>query len=154
MTGNVHIEQDGPQPMQGDAGRVILDFDGQNQLQKVHAMDGVRLTQKAAENQPAQKGLSSGSPDFELTAPIIDFKVTQGHILQHAVTSGAARITITQTSDQSSRRSGRTHRQLRPRRAGSHQHQPIGGCQFPSARWHRLYHATGQRRLYRRATGG
>jgi len=104
MTGSVHIEQAGPHPMQGEAGRVILDFAGQNQLQKVHALDGVRLTQNAvAENMPAAKGTTAGPQDFELTAPIIDFTVAQGHILQHAVTSGAAQITITQAHDASPR---------------------------------------------------
>ncbi|MGD1080615.1 MAG: LptA/OstA family protein [Candidatus Sulfotelmatobacter sp.] len=98
MTGNVHIEQTGPQPMQGEAGRVILDFAGQNQLQKVHALDGARLTQKTvAGTQPAAKANATGPQDFELTAPIIDFTVAQGHILQNAVTSGTAHITIAQT---------------------------------------------------------
>ncbi len=95
MTGNVHIEQTGPQPMQGDAGRMIMDFAGQNQLQKVHALDGVRLTQNAvAGDRPAAKGTPSGAQDFQLTAPIMDFVVAQGHILQYAETSGAAQITI------------------------------------------------------------
>jgi lipopolysaccharide export system protein LptA len=107
MTGSVHIEQSGPQPMQGDAGRVIMDFAGQNQLQKIHAVDGVRLTQKAssgnnAGNKPEAKGLGSGPQDFVLTAPTIDFTVAQGHILKHAETSGAAQITIAQTSAASS----------------------------------------------------
>jgi lipopolysaccharide export system protein LptA len=102
MTGNVHMEQSGPQPMKGDAGRVIMSFAGRNELQKVHAVDGVRLmekatTQKAASgNKPAGKGGASGPQDFEITAPIIDFGVAQGHILEHAVTSGAAQMTITQ----------------------------------------------------------
>ncbi|MGP0018944.1 MAG: LptA/OstA family protein [Candidatus Sulfotelmatobacter sp.] len=112
MTGNVHMEQSGPQPMQGDAGRVIMSFAGQNQLQKVHAVDGARLIEKSATqkspnqksatekaasgNKPAGKGVASGPQDFEITAPIIDFAVAQGHILEHAVTSGAAQITITQ----------------------------------------------------------
>src|SRR5579863_6836457 len=48
LTGNVHAERGGSQPMQGDAGRAVLDFRGQNQLQKVHASDGVRLAQHAA----------------------------------------------------------------------------------------------------------
>ena len=69
LTGNVHIEQTGPQPMLGDAGRVILDFAGQNQLQKVHALDGVRLTQKAAPEKSHRQGAASGPQDFELTAP-------------------------------------------------------------------------------------
>ncbi len=101
MTGSVHIEQTGPQPMQGDAGRVILDFAGQNQLQKVHGVDGVRLTQKAAPdaNKPTAQGVANGPQDFELNAPVIDFDVAQGHILQHAETSGAAQITIAQAQD-------------------------------------------------------
>ena len=97
LTGRVHIEQTGPQTMQGDAGRVILAFAGQNQLQKVHAVDGVRLTQNAvAGNKPAAQGIANGPQDFELTAPIIDFTVAQGHILEHAETSGAAQIKIAQ----------------------------------------------------------
>ena len=107
MTGSVHVEQSGPQPMQGDAGRVVMDFAGQNQLQRVHALDGVRMTQKAAAennpgsnagnkpgNKPAGKGPGTGPQDFELTAPIINFTVAEGHILKQAVTSGAAQITI------------------------------------------------------------
>ena len=97
LTGNVHFEQTGPQPMQGDAGRVIMEFAGQNVLQTVHAVDGARLSQRAAGgNKPAEKGLASGPQDFDLTAPVIDFTVAQGHILQHAVTSGAAQIAIAQ----------------------------------------------------------
>jgi lipopolysaccharide export system protein LptA len=100
MTGNVHFEQTGAQPMQGEAGRVIMEFAGQNQLQKVHAVDGARLSQRAAStSKPAEKGLASGPQDFELTAPVIDFMVAQGHILQRAVTSGAARITISQAPE-------------------------------------------------------
>jgi lipopolysaccharide export system protein LptA len=100
MSGSVHIEQTGPQPMQGDAGRVVLDFAGQNQLQKVHAIDGVRLTQKGAPgSKPAAKGVATGPQDFELTAPVIDFTVAQGHILKQAVTAGAAHITIAQAPE-------------------------------------------------------
>jgi lipopolysaccharide export system protein LptA len=104
MIGNVHVEQSGPQPMQGDAGRMIMDFTGRNQLQKVHAVDGARLIQKAAQKtvsgdqsiKDAKGSKGAGTPqDFEITAPIIDFTMAQGHILEHAVTSGAAQITIT-----------------------------------------------------------
>ena len=99
MTGNVHMEQTGAQPMEGEAGRLVLDFAGQNELQKVHAIDGVRLTQKApAGSKPAVNGMATGPQDFELTAPIIDFAVADGHILQHAATSGAAKITIAQAN--------------------------------------------------------
>jgi lipopolysaccharide export system protein LptA len=102
LTGNVHVERTGSQPMEAEAGRLVLEFAGQNDLQKVHALDGVRITQKAvAGNKPAANGVASGPQDFELTAPIIDFTVAQGHILQHAVTSGAAKITIAQVNETS-----------------------------------------------------
>jgi len=58
----------------------------------VHAVDGAHLAQRTA---GARKpGENSGPQDFELTAPVIDFLVAQGHILQSATTSGAAQITI------------------------------------------------------------
>ena len=93
FTGNVHIEQVGSEPMQGDAGRILLAFSGQNQLQSVHAVDGARLTQKGSA--PKRPGTNSEPQDFELTAPVIDFNIAQGNILEHAETSGAAQITIT-----------------------------------------------------------
>jgi lipopolysaccharide export system protein LptA len=97
LSGKVHIEQTGPQPMRGDAGRVILDFSGQNKLRMVHALDSVRLTQNASGGpQPTAKGMASGPQDFELSAAAMDFVVAQGHILETAKTSGAAQITLTQ----------------------------------------------------------
>jgi lipopolysaccharide export system protein LptA len=97
LTGNVHVERIGSQPMQGDAGRAILDFLGQNQLQKVHAMDGVRLAQHGASTvAPTGSTATSSTPqDFDLTAPVVDFFVAEGKRLDHAETSGAAKITIT-----------------------------------------------------------
>jgi len=92
LIGNVHVEQTGSQPIEGDAGRVILDFAGRNQLQKVHAVDGARLTQKAEGARKA--GSSSAAQDFELTAPVITFTVAKGRVLDRAETAGAAQITI------------------------------------------------------------
>ena len=97
LTGNVHVERIGSQPMQGDAGRAILDFLGQNQLQKVHAMDGVRLAQRGGSIAAPTTASSAGNSrpqDFDLTAPVIDFFVAGGNRLDHAETSGAAKITI------------------------------------------------------------
>jgi lipopolysaccharide export system protein LptA len=97
LTGNVHVERTGSQPMQGDAGRAFLDFSGQNQLQKVHAVDGVRLAQHAASvSAPAGNASEHASPpqDFDITAPVIDFYVADGNRLDRAETSGAAQITI------------------------------------------------------------
>jgi lipopolysaccharide export system protein LptA len=92
LTGKVHVERIGSQAMQGDAGRAILDFAGQNQLRKVHAMDGVRLAQHATGSEPAAD--ASAQQEFDLAAPVIDFFVADGRRLDHAETSGAAKITI------------------------------------------------------------
>jgi len=94
LTGKVHVERIGAQPMQGDAGRAILDFSGQNQLQKVHAVDGVRLAQHATSSHPTTAN-SSPPQDFDITAPVIDFFVADGNRLDRAETSGTAQITIT-----------------------------------------------------------
>jgi len=103
LIGNVHAERGGSQPMQGDAGRAVLDFRGQNQLQKVHASDGVRLAQHAARTNPSTADASkagalaveSSTPqDFDLKAPIVDFLIADGRRLGRVETSGAAQITI------------------------------------------------------------
>ncbi len=92
LTGKVHVERLGAQPMQGDAGRAILDFSGQDQLKKIHAADGVRLAQHAASVSSTTR---NGSPqNFAIVAPIIDFFVADGSRLDRAVTSGAAQIVI------------------------------------------------------------
>jgi lipopolysaccharide export system protein LptA len=93
LTGHVEFERTGAQPMQGSAGRVVLDYSGQNQLQKVHAVDHVRLTQNAA-NREATGAKPSGSQDFALTATAVDFLVADGRFLDRAVTSGPAQITM------------------------------------------------------------
>jgi lipopolysaccharide export system protein LptA len=97
LTGNVHVEQSGVQPIQGEAGRVVLEFLGQNQLHKVHALDGARLTQKATGDMQATAG--SAPQDFELSASAIDFDVAEGHILDRGETSGAAKITISSSQE-------------------------------------------------------
>ncbi len=97
LTGNVHVEQSGVQPIQGEAGRVVLEFRGQNQLRKVHALDGTRLTQKATGAKQPTAG--SGPQDFELSASAIDFDVAEGHILDRAETSGAAKITFSSSQE-------------------------------------------------------
>jgi lipopolysaccharide export system protein LptA len=93
FTGNVHVERAGSQPMQADAGRAVLDFLGNNQLQKVHAADGVRLAQHATSSHPTPPN-SSPPQDFDVTAPVIDFFVAEGKRLDQAQTSGAAQIVI------------------------------------------------------------
>src|SRR5580704_7599803 len=95
LSGRVHFEQVGTDPMQGDAGRVIMEFAGQNQLEKVHALEGAHLVQNAASREKTAKKTDSGPQNFDLRAPVIDFTVSQGHVLERAATQGAAAITIT-----------------------------------------------------------
>jgi lipopolysaccharide export system protein LptA len=97
LTGHVELERTGAQPMQGTAGRVILDYAGQNQLQKVHALEHVRLTQSGTNRDMTTAKSStkdSGAQDFALTATAVDFLVIDGRFLDRAETFGAAQITI------------------------------------------------------------
>ncbi len=104
LTGNVHVDRIGSQPMQGDAGSAILDFFGQNQLQKIHAANGVRLYEHAVQSDKVAASSSPALPlksapqDYDIAAPIIDFFLADGNHLERAVTSGAAQITISPTA--------------------------------------------------------
>jgi lipopolysaccharide export system protein LptA len=97
LTGHVHAERTGPESMQGDAGRVIVNFSGGNEVQKVHTSDGVRLARRSSGVAASASRASPNAPtaqDFDLTARAIDFFVTGGRRLDHAETSGPAQITI------------------------------------------------------------
>jgi lipopolysaccharide export system protein LptA len=109
ISGNVRIGSRGPQPADGSAGRVTLHFNGQQVLQKVHAEEGVRLTQKRSTSTTAnlvnasasapttgQFGSSGQEQDLEMAAPAMDFYIKGGHQLERAVTSGPPKIVITQ----------------------------------------------------------
>jgi len=96
LSGKVHFEQGGLHPLQGDAGRVILDFAGQNVVKKVHAVEGVHLIQTQGDSIVPSQQTTNSLQDFDLTAPAIDFDVLRGHLLQRAITSGAAQIIINQ----------------------------------------------------------
>ena len=93
LTGHVHMERIGPKTTQGDAGRVIVNFFGKNQVRKVHAEEGVHLAQHAVSGQ-SPSASSASAQDFDLTARAIDFFVAEGRRLDHAETSGPAQITI------------------------------------------------------------
>ncbi len=100
LTGNVRLDQDGPAPIQGSAGRVVLDFGGRSQLEKVRALDGVRLVQTGV---GAKKAPAGSEPQrFELTSPEIDFAVGPGNSVQRAFTQGAAQIAITSLPEEGS----------------------------------------------------
>jgi lipopolysaccharide export system protein LptA len=95
LTGNVHIESSGAQNMQGDAGKAILDFAAKNQVDKVHAEEGVKLSQRASN---AGGNLSSGAAaqDVEIASAAMDFFVAGGKHLDRAETGGNPQITIVQ----------------------------------------------------------
>jgi len=99
LTGNVQVDRIGLQNMEGNAGRVILDYSGKNLLQKVHAAESVRLAQHAGPNPKASANGGTGAHDFELTSPIVDFYVVGGRFLDYADTSGNAKITILPAGD-------------------------------------------------------
>ena len=92
FSGDVRVEDSGPQPLQGNAGRVVLNFTGNNVLSQVHSQDSVRLVQHQKPASP-----SASTQDVEVTASVIDFLVADGRRLQRADTSGAAQIALRPT---------------------------------------------------------
>ncbi len=95
LRGGVHIAQTGDQPMVADAGRVVLGFGRNNQLQTIQALDKAHLRQTGSS---IRSKASGSAQDFDLTAPVINFRVEEGHILRHANTSGPAQIIIAQAN--------------------------------------------------------
>ncbi|MGB8011254.1 MAG: LPS export ABC transporter periplasmic protein LptC [Terriglobales bacterium] len=100
LTGNVHLDSQGKQTANAAAGKATLHFVGQQILKTVHAEDGVRLTQKGTESGTSTAAASSpskaGAQDIDVTAPVMDFTVKDGHLLERAETSGPPQIVITQ----------------------------------------------------------
>jgi lipopolysaccharide export system protein LptA len=93
FSGDVRIEDSGTQPMQGSAGRIVMNFAGVNVLTTVQSQDNVRLVQP----QKPTAG-SAGAQKIEVTASVIDFKVANGSHLERADTSGASQIALRPTS--------------------------------------------------------
>ncbi len=108
FTGDVRLDTEGPQPMQGTAGRATLDFvanrthakrtHGKNMeshavLKKIHADENVKLWQ----HQKASSG-SAKAQDFELTAPVIDFYLADGRHFERAETSGPPQMVVRPTA--------------------------------------------------------
>jgi len=99
FSGDVRAQVAGSQPMQGNAGRVVLEFSvshapgrassSRNLLTKVHAEDNVKLLQHQNPTNP-----SASAQDLVLTAPGLDFFIARGGRPQRAETSNAAQIAI------------------------------------------------------------
>ena len=96
LSGNVQLDSQGTQPAEAAAGRVTLHFAGQQILQTVHAEEGVRLTQKNGAGVVVASLPAKDAQEIEMTAPVMDFIVKDGHLLERAETSGPPQILITQ----------------------------------------------------------
>jgi lipopolysaccharide export system protein LptA len=95
LSGNVQLDSTGAQVASASAGRIVLDFAGRKDLQKVHAERDVRLRQQQAPAPGTAKG-----QEVEIAASAIDAFLITGH-LDRAQTDNAGQITITQPgSDQ------------------------------------------------------
>jgi lipopolysaccharide export system protein LptA len=94
LSGNVQLASTGAQVANASAGRIILDFAGKKDLQKVHAERDVRLRQQQSSQASGGDGKSQ---DVEIAAEAMDAFLDRGH-LDRAQTAGAGQITITQAS--------------------------------------------------------
>ena len=102
LTGNVQLSMQGSQPASASAGRATLHFAGQQVLQTVHAEQDVHLAQKKSPGANPVDRSTAGplnpamAQDLELTAPVMDFTVKNGRLLERAETSGPPQIVIDQ----------------------------------------------------------
>jgi len=93
FSGAVAAELSGRQTLQANAGRVQLDFAGQNLLTKVRTEDSVKVIQ------PQKTTGSSVSQNLELTASMIDFFLSGGSHLTRAETIGSGQIALLPAAD-------------------------------------------------------
>ena len=89
FSGDVQMDASGDQPMQGNAGRVILNFVGKNQPTSVRAEQNVKLQQH---QRPATA--QAEAQDLEITAPAIDFFFSKTRHMERAETSGPPQIAL------------------------------------------------------------
>lgn len=106
LSGGVSLVATGDRPMQSSAGRVLIDFGSGNKVDKVHAVENVRMVQRPPESGSSSPGAlarnqgkdRSQPQTVELDADTMDFLVKNGSVLQSAETSGAAQIVLTQAA--------------------------------------------------------
>jgi lipopolysaccharide export system protein LptA len=89
LTGNVRSEMASDQPMQGEAGKAVVDFVGQNVVSKVHASENVKLSQH---QKPSPQ--NANAQDTELSSAAVDFFLADGRRLKSAVTLGPGQLTM------------------------------------------------------------
>ena len=86
LSGGVSFDQGGATPSHGTAGRMLLDFGAHSALNRIRAVDSVRLSEQ-------QKGSARGPEVVELSAAALTAAVS-GNRIERAQTSGASQITI------------------------------------------------------------
>jgi lipopolysaccharide export system protein LptA len=91
LSGGVKLDSTGTSPMQGTAGRVVMDFAGKNEIAKVHASEGVHFQQG---KESAPKASPANGQEMQLQADAMDFFMKPGNQLDRAVTSGASQIVL------------------------------------------------------------
>jgi lipopolysaccharide export system protein LptA len=99
LNGDVHFRSEGAQAMEVSAGKAVLSFGARNSLNKIHADEQAKLTQRQSD---ATTGVGQGRPplqnqgaqDVEVTAPAMDFLVADGSRLTRAETIGPPQISL------------------------------------------------------------
>ena len=76
LTGNVQLATEGVQPAEAYAGRATLHFGANQILQSVRAEEDVRLEQQKQELRRQDR------QSIEMTAPVMDFMVKNGRVLE------------------------------------------------------------------------
>jgi len=96
LTGDVQLQSIGDQQAAGDAGRVVVDFSGRREVEKIHAENGVRLKQVHPSLASSDSKTATTAQDIEIAAPAMDFFIAGGDRLDRAETLGSGRIVISQ----------------------------------------------------------
>jgi lipopolysaccharide export system protein LptA len=101
LSGNVQFQQSGPQPVQGDSGKLTVNFTGRNEATTARAEENARIVQhQAKQAQVKARNRESGKQDVIVMAPTIDFFLQDGRQLQRAITSGqGANIQLVQLDE-------------------------------------------------------
>jgi lipopolysaccharide export system protein LptA len=94
FSGDVRLESQGGQRLQGAAGRLTLSFAGKNVLSSARAGDNVKIVQQPPAEQSASSGQRGPMQTLELDAPTVDFAFASTGRLHSASTSGAAQVVI------------------------------------------------------------
>ena len=100
FSGDVQVDSAGDRPARTNAGRVVLDFAGKNQVNRIHAEENVKLVEMPPAGSSPK---TSNAQKVEVTAPTIDFLLDQGKRVSRAETAGAAQIAIVPAANDGTR---------------------------------------------------